>query len=1069
LGRRSTVTSPLGLVTTYNYEPQTGDLTSTVIGAPFNYTTSYGYNTEGLQTMVTHPDGTKEESTYDALGRRTGSIIREANNTIVQQNSLTYNALGQVATSKDGNNNTTSYTYNALGLLTTTTLPNARTQTITTFDNSLNPVNITSPTGQYTTIYRDIFGRTITTIQDTVTHTKVYENSPEGLLLGTVGGGKSVSYSYDALGRTISSTSGNVSTTYAWNDVTRTASTSTAGRINTQTRDLAGRVIATKDGLNRITTIAYTINAANKTLTSVSTNHAGQATTQVSNALGQTISTTNANNETTTYVHDALGRQISYTDPKTATFSFLYNAAGQRTRRTEPDTTYQTYTYDLAGNMIQHRKADGTIATITYTNLNQPDLKTWSGSSEYTDWTYNNLGRLISMDNQTTTTQWTYNNSSGSSGIAGTLVQETTIHKNLTNLTRRVFHAYDSMKRLSALSVGDSGSSSYGSFHSLSYTYYPSTGVYNYQNQNEGLLQSINNEGPPPLATYNYNGGLLNNIYLENNTYSTITRDAAYQITSYSHPGSAGNTGTSAQYGYDNAGRRKWVKYEDNLGQAYAYDNAGQVTHAKVGIANANTAVATSSPTHFYDYDLAGNREQVVDSGVTTNYTPNAVNAYTAISGSANPTYDPNGNLLTGPIAAALASLTYDQENRLTTSNLGGSVNSYTYDALGRISTLTYSLNGVSTTEVYTWTGWTLLYRELIQNAVAIEKYRYTWGLDVSGTLEGAGGVGGLLAIERNVNNNYSWDIRYPHYDANGNIMALSNSSGQISARYRYDAFGKTILSTDVDGTGWNTKNIHSFSTKPTLGNHKLHYYGYRWYDASNGRWINRDPIEEKGGLNLYGFVYNKPYGWIDVLGREPKKIGVGEWALGWCKRNPNVLKGLTPEQIEHYKKRLRDTRNQGCIGLTCVELGVLSNPDLSNCFETKTQAEKRQQEMIKNKECSGCKNQNGDTSNPRIFSVHYYNDKGKDGENPDVTIDESTGKADMSNWDWKGKSGNQNDFDFGYIDSDGNVVHANHCHDPNGLGPMQVYINSLAGWQRSYSNYNSEVWCVACEKDDMK
>ena len=243
------------------------------------------------------------------------------------------------------------------------------------------------------------------------------------------------------------------------------------------------------------------------------------------------------------------------------------------------------------------------------------------------------------------------------------------------------------------------------------------------------------------------------------------------------------------------------------------------------------------------------------------------MNAYTAISGSANPTYDPNGNLLTGPIAAALASLTYDQENRLTTSNLGGSVNSYTYDALGRISTLTYSLNGVSTTEVYTWTGWTLLYRELIQNAVAIEKYRYTWGLDVSGTLEGAGGVGGLLAIERNVNNNYSWDIRYPHYDANGNIMALSNSSGQISARYRYDAFGKTILSTDVDGTGWNTKNIHGFSTKPTLGKHKIHYYGYRWYDASNGRWINRDPIEESGGLNLYGFVDNNALNFIDILG----------------------------------------------------------------------------------------------------------------------------------------------------------------------------------------------------------
>ncbi len=280
---------------------------------------------------------------------------------------------------------------------------------------------------------------------------------------------------------------------------------------------------------------------------------------------------------------------------------------------------------------------------------------------------------------------------------------------------------------------------------------------------------------------------------------------------------------------------------------------------------------------HAYYYDLNGNRTYVLDTGLTTNYSSNSVNAYTSITGSTAPTYDLNG---TGRgratrtnrflfVEGMASTLVYDKENRLRsiTRNLGGSVNSYTYDALGRISTLTYSLNGVSTTEVYTWTGWTLLYRELIQNAVAIEKFRYTWGLDVSGTLEGAGGVGGLLAIEHNVNNNYSWDIRYPHYDANGNIMALSNSSGQISARYRYDAFGKTILSTDVDGTGWNTKNIHGFSTKPTLGNHKLHYYGYRWYDASNGRWINRDPIEESGGLNLYGFVGNDGVGMWDVLG----------------------------------------------------------------------------------------------------------------------------------------------------------------------------------------------------------
>jgi hypothetical protein len=46
--------------------------------------------------------------------------------------------------------------------------------------------------------------------------------------------------------------------------------------------------------------------------------------------------------------------------------------------------------------------------------------------------------------------------------------------------------------------------------------------------------------------------------------------------------------------------------------------------------------------------------------------------------------------------------------------------------------------------------------------------------------------------------------------------------------------------------------------------------YTYRWYDPVTGRWPSRDPIEETGGLNLYGFVGNDPNGWFDYLGREP-------------------------------------------------------------------------------------------------------------------------------------------------------------------------------------------------------
>jgi RHS repeat-associated protein len=44
-------------------------------------------------------------------------------------------------------------------------------------------------------------------------------------------------------------------------------------------------------------------------------------------------------------------------------------------------------------------------------------------------------------------------------------------------------------------------------------------------------------------------------------------------------------------------------------------------------------------------------------------------------------------------------------------------------------------------------------------------------------------------------------------------------------------------------------------------------YYGYRWYDPVTGRWPSRDPIEEEGGINLYGFVGNDGLNWVDSLG----------------------------------------------------------------------------------------------------------------------------------------------------------------------------------------------------------
>ena len=57
------------------------------------------------------------------------------------------------------------------------------------------------------------------------------------------------------------------------------------------------------------------------------------------------------------------------------------------------------------------------------------------------------------------------------------------------------------------------------------------------------------------------------------------------------------------------------------------------------------------------------------------------------------------------------------------------------------------------------------------------------------------------------------------------------------------------------------------FSTKYEDSETGLYYYGYRYYDPVHGRWINRDPIEEEGGVNMYGFIGNRGINSWDRLG----------------------------------------------------------------------------------------------------------------------------------------------------------------------------------------------------------
>ena len=98
-------------------------------------------------------------------------------------------------------------------------------------------------------------------------------------------------------------------------------------------------------------------------------------------------------------------------------------------------------------------------------------------------------------------------------------------------------------------------------------------------------------------------------------------------------------------------------------------------------------------------------------------------------------------------------------------------------------------------------------------------------------------------------------------YDTNGNITEYVGMDGTILSHCDYSAFGRELIKTGSDDF------THRFSTKPYCRNTGMLEYQLRKYRPWCGRWINRDAIEEDGGLNLYGFSANNPILYYDILG----------------------------------------------------------------------------------------------------------------------------------------------------------------------------------------------------------
>jgi RHS repeat-associated protein len=282
------------------------------------------------------------------------------------------------------------------------------------------------------------------------------------------------------------------------------------------------------------------------------------------------------------------------------------------------------------------------------------------------------------------------------------------------------------------------------------------------------------------------------------------------------------------------------------------------------------------------------------------------------------PNYDADGNLLQD----GRWDYEWDGENRLKSqqtsatayaNGVPGQRLDYTYDGQSRrVRKVVKEWNaaaGAFTITADTWfiyDGWNLI-AELEGGAtgpVALQA-THAWGLDLSGTTTGAGGVGGLVftklysTTQTTANNSQplQTSLLAPCYDGNGNILAYCDATtAQVQGRYEYDPFGKLLLREEHPRIAGRLS--HLFSTKYFDAETGLSYYGFRYYSPELGRWINRDPIFEIGSrvhsanlnflldnpkydFNNYLFCLNNSTGSYDYLGMTPATGAVVGVAIG--------------------------------------------------------------------------------------------------------------------------------------------------------------------------------------------
>jgi RHS repeat-associated protein len=757
------------------------------------------YSSGGTRLVtVTAPDNSYTINLY-SYGWLSSTTRYDSTGAQIGATYYTYDAHGRQATVTDARNGTTSYTYNNADLVASVTTP--------------NPGGVGS--AETTTTSYDVMMRATNVVQpDGGTVTMVYLPTGE---LGQTYGSRTypVQYTYDYAGR--------MQTMTNWSAFS--GGSGSGARVTTWNYDVYRGFLTSK------------------------TDAVGLGPTYTYTAAGRLASRTWARGTNTAYAYNSGGdlATVIYSD-STPSVTYTYDRQGRQSSVVCGSTT-TSIAYDWANDVLGESYSGGILGGLTVTNQFDSDLRRTSMALQNTmgtmcqaNYGYDDASRLASVsDGNGNSNTYSY---LAKSPLVG---QITFSQSGTTRMTTT--KQYDYLNRLSSIASSPSNSFLY---------------EYNAANQ-----RTLNRCWDGSYWRYGYDA--LGQVVSGNKYWSDMTPVAGQQF-GYAFDTIGNRTQTEA--GGDPTGANLRVAnytnnsdnqitsrdvpgYVDIMGNTLATNSVsvnGQPAYQKVEYFRDQFGVTNTSSAQWQRMTVSAPGQGSVTGHSYVAKTPE------------NFTYDADGNLSSD----GRWNYTWDAENRLIgMQSLSGAPSgsllnlSFVYDYQGRRIQKTVSTNNgsyvVEYTDNYAYDGWNCV--ATLNSSLGLIN-SFMWGSDLSGSMQGAGGVGGLIEVSYYGSTTTNCFVGY---DGNGNVSALVNAAdGSVPAQYEYGPFGEVIRATGLAAK----LNPFRFSTKYDDDESDLLYYGYRYYNPSTGRWLSRDPIGEKGGLNIYAFTGNNLITQIDSDGR---------------------------------------------------------------------------------------------------------------------------------------------------------------------------------------------------------